>query len=184
MLLDLDNYDITILLHRWNEGDQAARNELFQLVYATLCRTARQALRETPSFSASALVSETFVRLGKREAAQFRDRTHFAAVCVQAMRAVLVDDFRRRQVRAAHAPGPPPSVRAGESLLRTLDVQTAVAELSERRPEEAEALTLRYWAGLDMNAVASVMKCSVSKVQRLLDKAEFFLQTRLSEARG
>ncbi|TDR44018.1 RNA polymerase sigma factor (TIGR02999 family) [Tahibacter aquaticus] len=180
MLLDLDRYDITELLQRWSDGDTAARNALFDAVYLPLRRTAQQAPRQGETFTVSALVHETFLRLSASEAANFRDRTHFAAVCVLAMKGVLVDQYRRRQTRGEALPLAAAS-GLGDTATQQFDLRNAIAELGELRPEQADALTLRYWGGLDLAQIAAELKCSISTVQRDLRKAEFFVRTRLHE---
>lgn len=184
MLLDLDRYDITELLQDWNRGDLQARNALFDLVYAPLRRTAQQVPRPGRTVSVSALVHEAFLRLSGSESAQFHDRTHFAATCVRVLRFLAIDQYRRAQVREDHAAKQPPASLAadGDSVLQRLDLQGALAELDGQRPEAAEAVTLRYWGGLQMEEVAAQMDCSLSKARRRVRAAEFFLRTRLYEA--
>lgn len=180
MLLDLDRYDITELLQRWNAGDAAARNELFDRVYVPLRRTAQQAPRNGETLTVPALVHETFLRLSAGEAVHFRDRTHFAAVCVRAMRFVLIDRYRRR--RPALLPDVLPPAGGGDTAVQALDLREALAELAQKRPEQADVLTLRYWGGLELAQIAQLLECAVSTVQRNLRKAEFFLRLRLREA--
>ncbi|MBL8298370.1 MAG: sigma-70 family RNA polymerase sigma factor [Rhodanobacteraceae bacterium] len=180
MLLNLDRYDITELLQRWNAGDADARNALFDRVYAPLRRTAQQASRHGETLTVPALVHETFLRLSASEGVHFRDRTHFAAVCVRAMRFVLIDRYRHR--RPAEVPDALLPQIGGNTAVQALDLREALAELAERRPEQAEVLTLRYWGGLELAQIAQLLECSVSTVQRNLRKAEFFLRMRLREA--
>jgi len=90
--------DVTSLLAAWREGDAAAGDRLFTVVYDDLRRIAhRQLVRERadPTLGTTALVHEAYVRLVDQTRANWVDRGHFFAVASRVMRRILIDYARR-----------------------------------------------------------------------------------------
>src|SRR5215471_18788824 len=88
---------ITVVLNRALEGDRAAHEDVYRLLYAELLKLARGQLSSSEvSLNPSALVHEAYMRLLKRDAEPMRDRRAFYAYASQAMRSVLIDYVRER----------------------------------------------------------------------------------------
>src|SRR5262249_14130756 len=82
---------------RLRAGDTVARDQLMEVVYATLHRIAEKHLRRERSghtLQPTALVHEAYLKLFARSEIQFSDRAHFFAAVSQAMRRILVDHAR------------------------------------------------------------------------------------------
>src|SRR5947209_14196260 len=91
--------DVTQILDAIERGDPAAAAQLLPLVYAELRRLAAAELaRERPgqTLEATALVHEAYLRLVGDQ--QFANRRHFFAAAAQAMRRILVESARRKQI--------------------------------------------------------------------------------------
>src|SRR5262249_21084196 len=91
--------DVTGLLLRWRQGDEAALERLMPIIYDELRRIASRHLRrerKDHTLETSALVHEAYVRLVDQRRAQWKDRAHFFAIASRMMRRVLVDHARRR----------------------------------------------------------------------------------------
>jgi RNA polymerase sigma-70 factor (ECF subfamily) len=91
--------DVTLLLKSWSEGDSAAQERLFPLVYKELRRLARRYRRKSSigdTLQTTALVNEAYLRLVDIHNVDWRDRVHFFAVSAQVMRRILVDWARSR----------------------------------------------------------------------------------------
>ena len=91
--------EITRLLLRWNQGDEAALDQLVPLVYPELRRLARRYMRrEGPNHTlqTSALINEAYLRLVDQKAVEWRDRAHFFALAARVMRQILIDHARSR----------------------------------------------------------------------------------------
>jgi RNA polymerase sigma factor (TIGR02999 family) len=90
---------ITQLLHQLRAGDESARDELMDVVYATLHQIAKSYLhkeRSDHTLQPTALVNEAYLKLFGRATIDFVDRAHFFAVVSRAMRRILVDHARAR----------------------------------------------------------------------------------------
>src|SRR6188768_2702245 len=94
---DEDPGEITVLLGRMADGDDAARDVLVPLVYRDLEKiAAAYANKPGVSLEPRGLVHELYMKLAASPV-QARDRKHFYAVSALAMRQILVDRARRRR---------------------------------------------------------------------------------------
>src|SRR5215471_5892051 len=91
---------VTTLLRKWSEGDEAALEQLMPLVYDQLHRLAHQHLRrEAPGhiLQTSALINEAYLRLvSDQPEKEWENRSHFFGIAAKLMRRILVDDARKR----------------------------------------------------------------------------------------
>ena len=91
-------HEITQLLAAWREGNQAALDELYPLVYDELHRLARRYMskeRKGHTLQTTALINEAYVRLVDQRNVQWANRSHFFAISAQIMRRILIDHARR-----------------------------------------------------------------------------------------
>ena len=93
--------DVTRILHRIEQGDPSAADQLLPLIYNELRRLAAAKMaNESPdhTLQATALVYEAYVRLVDVEEAQkWESRGHFFAAAAEAMRRILVEISRKKQ---------------------------------------------------------------------------------------
>src|SRR3954452_12698851 len=90
--------EVTQLLMKWSQGDQAALDHLIPLVQVELRRIARRHMgREKPGHTSqtSALINEAYLRLVDQTNVTWENRAHFYAVAAQVMRHILIDHARR-----------------------------------------------------------------------------------------
>ena len=112
-----------MLLRAWAEGDEAAGEKLFPILYSELRRRAGRYMRRerrSHTLQPSGLVNEAYLRLAGAPDLDWHDRAHFFAIAARVMRQVLVDHARRRRAAKregchvtlgdADAPAAPPRV--------------------------------------------------------------------------
>src|SRR5262245_36692636 len=90
---------IPALLQAAREGNRAALDELFPLVYDVLRRIAHRKLaaeRAGHTLSTTDLVHEAYLKLVRLDRIEWQGRAHFLAVAAQAMRNILVTYAMRR----------------------------------------------------------------------------------------
>ena len=90
---------VTRLLLAWNQGDDAALNELLPIVYGELRRLARSYMareRHGHTLQPTALINEVYLRLVDVRKVQWQNRAQCVAVCARLMRRILVDAARSR----------------------------------------------------------------------------------------
>ncbi len=180
---------ITELLHRWDGGDEAARDRLFALLYDDLHALAhqqRQKHRAPHTLNTTALVHEVYLKLAGRVGEGVRDREHLMALTAKALRCVIVDYARRagRQKRGGEAQrvtldeGAIPAVEAEALEILTLDeVLTDLAALDAPLVQTVE---MHFFAGLSYAEVAEVRGVSRQTVYRTVLKAKALLRSRLN----
>ena len=100
------NQNVTQLLVRWKNGDEAALDQVVPLVYDELRSLARSYLRRERrdhTLQATSLVHELFIRLVADGGVNVHDRAHFFGIAARAMRRILVAHAREHARRSAAA---------------------------------------------------------------------------------
>ena len=178
---------VTLLLRQWRGGDEGALKELTPLVYHELRKRARRAFsneRAGHTLQPTALVHELFGRLVPVQV-DWRDRSHFYALCSRMMRRILVDHARARAT--AKRDGELTRIElddgAGAVAPRHEDLVSldrALEELARRDPRKAELLDLQIFGGLSFREMEQVTGYSSSSLDRDLRFARSWLKSQLS----
>lgn len=165
--------DVTAVLRRWNAGDPVAREELIEFMYPELKRLARSRMRnERPdhTLQATALVSEFFLLMARREDLLWQNRGHFLATASQAMKRLLIDHARARQ--AAKRGSGDSDLRidldqwAGGQQVDFLDFNRHLERLWKEEPRMAQVVELHCFGGLNQTEIAEVIGVDVRTVRR------------------
>jgi RNA polymerase sigma factor (TIGR02999 family) len=165
--------EITALLQRWGEGDQAALDALTPLVYAELRQLAHRALRnerDDHTLQTTALVHEAYIRLVGQNRTHWRTRAQFAAIAAQAMRRILVDEARRRL--AAKRPDPALRQELDESMElpadpdELLELDAALSQLAQLDPRQCQIVELKFFAGMELEEIAQTLGIGSATVTR------------------
>ncbi|HEV2802719.1 MAG TPA: sigma-70 family RNA polymerase sigma factor [Pyrinomonadaceae bacterium] len=184
--------EITELLAAWGRGERDALDKLTPLVYAELRRIARRQMsreRGGHTLQATALVNEAFIRLSGQTNYSWQDRAHFYAVCAQVMRHILIDHARAQQ-RDKRGGGAlqvslgEVALPVGERSDELLALDEALRALETLDPQKGRIVELRYFAGLDIEETAEVLKISQTTVRREWRRAKAWLYRALAEGGG
>ena len=177
---------VTKLLRAWAQGDEAAGERLFPILYGELRRQAGRYMRRerrSHTLQPSGLVNEAYLRLAASPDLDWHDRAHFFAIAARVMRQVLVDHARRR--RAAKREGCHVTLDDADAPAAApdlLDLEHALEELAALDPRQARVVELRFFGGLDVDETADVMGLSARTVKREWQTARAWLQHRLAHA--
>ena len=173
--------DVTHILSAIEQGDPHAAEQLLPLVYDELRKLAAQKLtQEKPgqTLEATALVHEAYLRLVGGQ--QFANRRHFFAAAAQAMRRVLVESARRKQiVPRVQFEGFEPLVKANDQ--RLLELHDALEQLAGTEPMAAKVVEVRVFAGLSMDEAAAALGLSRATAYREWTFARAWLATALAD---
>jgi RNA polymerase sigma factor (TIGR02999 family) len=166
--------------------DKQALVEMMPEVYEELRRLAASYLRMERvehTLQRTALVHEAYLRLAdQNQAAAWRDRAHFFAICARLMRETLTNHAvaRRREKRG----GTDPAGRALEFYeQRKIDIgalDAALKDLEALDPRQAQIVELRFFMGLTVAEIASLMEISAATVKREWATAKIWLRRELS----
>ncbi|MCA8951991.1 MAG: sigma-70 family RNA polymerase sigma factor [Planctomycetes bacterium] len=178
---------VTELLVKLQSGDVAARSQLFGVLYGELRDRAHAILRDDhATLQPTALVHEAWLRLVPGKAGTIQDRSHFLRLAAKAMRSVLVDHVRARDTEK----------RGGKHRRAVLDdvcdlyeqqavdlvaLDELLGQLGELDEQLLEIVELRFFAGLDVEAVAEAMAVSKSTVERGWRTARTWLRAALED---
>lgn len=183
--------NVTALLKRWKEGDEAAQQDLLALVYPDLRRLARARLRGNQDLrmSPTELVHESFLRLAGGSLPDWANRQHFFSISSRLMRLALID-FVREQRAAKRGGGaamdwledcdavtPPVSIEI-------LELHEALNELELFDGRKARVLEMRFFGGLSIEEIAAAAESSVATVNRDLRAGTAWLRMKLEAGKG
>jgi RNA polymerase sigma factor (TIGR02999 family) len=179
--------EITRLLRAHSAGDRDAFDRLVPLVYDRLRALARgQLARERPgqTLSPTGLVHEAYMQLVRETGVEWRDRSHFFAICARAMRRILVDYARRRTARKrgggrVDLPLDPETVAVEEQAEVLLAVDQALDRLAAFNDRLARLVECRYFAGMTEEETAETLGVSLRTVERDWPRARAWLQKEL-----
>jgi RNA polymerase sigma factor (TIGR02999 family) len=173
--------EVTRILSAIEKGDPHAAQQLLPLVYDELRKLAAQKLaQEKPgqTLQATALVHEAYLRLVGDQ--QFANRRHFFAAAAEAMRRILIDSARRKQLAPrVHLDDLEPAAAAPNE--RILELHDALERLARIEPAAAKIVELRMFAGLSVEDSAAVLGLSRATAYRDWTFARAWLATELSD---
>ena len=182
--------NLTGFLNELGRGKAGAAETLMPHIHAELLSMAEHQMqreRQGHTLQPAELVNEAFLRLFRPERVSWNDRKHFFALASKAMRRLLVDHARRR-TRLKRGGGERVKTldqafsEGSEIPVDVLDLHQALEQLSDLDPLQADVVELRYFGGLEVAEVASVLEVSTRTVERQWRAARAWLGNRLKES--
>jgi RNA polymerase sigma factor (TIGR02999 family) len=180
--------DITVLLAAARDGDATALGQVFDRLYPELRHIARARVAAGErTLTPTVLVHEAFLRLIGNADLALNDRRHFLACAARAMRAIVIDQARRRSAAkrgGADADVPLDAVSfqladsGGDDQLLALD--DALNQLNAVNPRQREVVELHYFGGIQFPALAELLGCSERTTKREWERARAFLHAQLA----
>ena len=178
--------DVSSLLRAWSDGDQRALALLTPIVHDELRRLARYYMKRERvghTLQTTALVNEAYMRLVDYKRMGWQNRAHFLAVSAQAMRRILVDHARRRNVRGGLVEQVSLDAAAVLCADRSNDfvsLDDALSALAEWAPRKAKVVELRFFGGLSVAETADVLQVAPITVIREWKTAKAWLYRELA----
>jgi RNA polymerase sigma factor (TIGR02999 family) len=181
-------HEITQLLAEWSEGNQAALDQLYPLVYNELRRLAHGYLRRERkghTLQTTALINEAYLRLVDQKHVHWANRSHFFGISAQIMRRILIDharryDYAKRGGGAQRISLDEAAVVAKQRGRTLLLLDEALKSLAKIDPRRSQVVELRYFGGLNNEEIAGVLKISENTVMRDWNMARAWLYQELS----
>ena len=182
--------EITELLAAARNGDGAAANAAFSLLYDDLRRLAHAKLRQHQPMTlldTTSLVHESYLKLVGQHSLPVTDRHHFFTYAARVMRSVIVDMARARLAErrggaaehvemntdiADNSPAPEDEV---------LRVHEALETLAQADEQLARVVEMRYFGGMSEAEIAEALDSSERTVRRQWQKARLLLSVALAE---
>ena len=185
-------HEITQLLAEWSEGNQAALDQLYPLVYNELRRLAHGYLRRERkghTLQTTALINEAYLRLVDQKHVHWANRSHFFGISAQIMRRILIDharryDYAKRGGGAQRISLDEAAIVAKQRGRTLLLLDEALKSLAKIDPRRSQVVELRYFGGLNNEEIAGVLKISENTVMRDWNMARAWLYQELSGSVG
>ena len=177
-----------------DSAEQAAeRSELdylFSVTYEELRRLASSVKRSDPgaTLNPTALVNEAWVKLANSPRFASTSRLHFKRIAARAMRQVLIEAARRRNadkrggnqgVVIAFDENQQEMASCGKDLLA---LDAALEALGRMHPRQAMMVESRFFGGLDIPEIASLLNVSEATILRDWRAAKAWLSHELRQA--
>lgn len=179
---------VTDLLIDWRNGNEAAFDSLFAVVYDELRRLASNYMRRERAdhtLQTTALVHEAYLKLVRQSDAPVENRIHFFAVAAKVMRQILIDHARTRhyEKRGGHAQRislEDAAVLSDERADELIALDEALSELAAQDERQSHIVEMRYFGGLTIAETAEYLKVSPDTVTRDWNMSKAWLYRRLN----
>jgi len=171
--------------------ERQALDQLFSLAYEELRRLASSVKRGDPSNTSSptALVNGAWLKLAKSPGVASSSQLHFKRIAARAMRQLLVEAARRRKSLKRGGDGEVVFVSFDESLdgaetpqENLLALDTALTELARLEPRQALIVESRFFRGLEISEISSLVGVSEATILRDWRAAKAWLGQELRRA--
>jgi RNA polymerase sigma factor (TIGR02999 family) len=175
------------------EDAPGPNDEMFSVAYDELRRLARRIKGASggPTLNSTALVHEAYIKLSKSRRYRAESPEHLKFTVVRAMKHILLDAARKRAagirgggdtpVRRVSLDNPGVEVAALDPE-DVLSVGFALDELASRDELQGRVFELQFFGGLEIAEIASSLRLSEKRVQRLLRMARASLAVSLSSS--
>ncbi len=174
-----DVNDITLWLEALDLGseqtDSDTVNRLFAALYSELKRNAASHMRKEydgHTLSATALTHEAWERLAEQTRTQWASRSHFLAMASIMMRRILVNHAVAKRTLKRDAPLVSLTLTeaqqvAGDASSQDVErVHHALLAFEQVDPRAAKVVELKFFGGLEMDEIASLLDMSIATVKR------------------
>jgi len=155
--------------------DRGGLNELFSLTYEQLRRLASSVRRgdQGATLNPTALVNEAWLKLADSPQLASASPLHFKRIAARAMRQLMVEAARRRNADKRGGSDDVTFITFDESLAaqsscgrELLALDAALEALARIQPRQAMMVESRFFGGLDMNEIASLLGVSEATILR------------------
>ena len=176
-----DPATVTQLLEAACDGDRAALDQLFPLVYEELRTRARRQRHHWQgdyTLNTTALVHEAYIKLVDQGGAQWTNRAHFFSIAARAMRHILLDYVRHRKAQKRgggqqklsleeiQEAGKKPLVLTEERAEALLALEEALCRLEQISEREGRIVECRFFGGMTIEETAEALGISPATVSR------------------
>jgi len=171
--------------------ERKALDHLFSVTYEELRRLASSVRRSHPgaTLSPTALVNEAWLKLANSPGLAMASQLHFKRIAARAMRQVLVEAARRRNADKRGGGDGVIFITFDESMGATscgdqlLALDTAMEELARMHPRQAMMVESRFFGGLEVGEIASLLDVSEATILRDWRAAKAWLAHELRQNR-
>jgi RNA polymerase sigma-70 factor, ECF subfamily len=191
-MLESSSQQVTGLLGQAAEGDRAAAEALFPVVYEQLRALAGSYFKAQPAdhtLQPTALVHEAYLKMFNQTQVGARDRAHFFALAARIMRQILVD--HARSSRSVKRGGGLDRISLDQAVtpmpaasLDLIALDNALQKLAAKDENKSRLVELRFFGGLTSEEAADALNISRTQAAREWRFARAWLIDELGGADG
>ncbi len=180
---------VTQLLSDWRNGDRAAFDALFPLVYDELRTLASRYMRRERTghtLQTTALVNEAYIKLAAQPGSLPENRVCFIAIAAKVMRQILIDHARTRKY--AKRGGGAVKLSLNEALTLSderaaelVALDDALKRLEEKDPRKSQVVELRFFGGLTIDEAANFLGVGRTTIIRDWEMAKAWLYQQVNK---
>lgn len=187
------NGDVTRILAELRDGDPEAAERLLPIVYDELHGIARRVFKsqsaDEKTIQPTMFVHDVFMKLAQNTDIEWESRAHFFAVAAKATRDLLVDHTRRRQAAKRGGGWKKMTLSALDNgqtnpkaeMIDIVVLNEALKTLGTIAPRQERIVEMRFYAGLSVEEVASVLGVSPRTVMYDWRMARAWLRAHLAD---
>lgn len=177
---------ISSLISAAQQGDRAAGESLFEILYSELHRLAKRELARRGvalGMGATTLLHQAYIEMAGQDDAAFPDRARFMGYAARVMRGLIIDHARNR--RAQKRGGQFEITSLGSEIENPADdreliqISEALDELAKTDAALSELVDLRFFCGFTFAEIALMKGISERTAQRKWDKARIYLHNKI-----
>ncbi len=170
-------------------GERQALDRLFSETYEELRRLAFsvRSSYSNATLNPTALVDEAYLKLANSPQLASKSRLHFKRIAARAMRQILIEGARRRSAQkrgggnaiVVTLSDSSEEIASCDEELLALD--TALEDLARLNPRQAAMVEYRFFAGLEVAEVASLLEVSEATILRDWRAAKAWLASEIRQ---
>lgn len=179
--------DIQDLIDGMNQGNSAAKERLYRIVYDELRRRAQSAMgngERGHTLQATALVNEAYAKLAQSSSRTINNSDHLMALMSRAMRQVLVDHARAKQTEkrgggAGCVTLDTSHMGVADRAIDILEIDAALSRLAELDELQASIAELKLFRDMELQQIAKVVGVSLEEAKKEWTMARAMLRSLL-----
>ncbi len=184
-LKNFDNDEITLLLKQVKSGDGSSSEKLLNLIYQDLKLIASRQRRKILSntINTTGLVHEAWLKLDNQDM-DFNDRNHFMAVATLAMRHLLINESKKKQLQfkknnlnTTYSNQVDGQNSPSDWLI---DLDKSLIKIKKFNPRLEQVFQMIFFAGFTEKEVANYLQINERTVRRDWVKAKLMLSVSLN----
>lgn len=174
------------LMAKWQAGEAGSGDALIKEIHRELeaIAAAKLARELNSSLSTGDLINEAIIRLSRLNRIEFQNRAHILALASRIMRQILVDKARARNADKRYHTKVTLQTNVGEweIPLELLSLDMYLDELRGIDPQRADIVEMRFFGGMSLTDISTVLDVSVATVKRRWQSSRIWLQDRMGSA--
>lgn len=167
--------------------DEQKLRDLFSELFTELHQRARWSMAQVGqahTLQATALIGEAYMRLQKSDNREWDSKEHFLLTAAKVMRSVLLDHHRKKRALKRDLERVDLAVDdiAQDFENRGIDLERldlALERLEKEQPIMAQAIQLRFFAGVEVEEIATILNLSKRTLERRMQTVRAWLRVQI-----